>query len=131
MCRSPWSATCGRACGCHRIQRSTSPPRTLYRHHEQIRTHLQVKTWGAEARHATILAVHHAAQVMDHPADLINVAIEDLVRQRFELPAFSTLDALVTHVRAVVHRRLFATVLGRLSEPQRQEPDALLESDQL
>jgi hypothetical protein len=29
---------------------------------------------------------------MDHPADLINKAIEDLVRRRFELPAFSTLD---------------------------------------
>ena len=43
---------------------------------------------------------------MDHPADLINVAIEDLVRQRFELPAFSTLDALATHVRAAVHRCL-------------------------
>src|SRR5216683_6751911 len=57
-------------------------PRTLYRHHEQIRTHLQVKSWGAEARHATILTVHQAAQVMDHPADLINVAIEDLVRKR-------------------------------------------------
>ena len=61
-------------------------PRTLYRHHEQIRTHLQVKGWGAEARHATIVAVHRAAQVMNHPADLINVAIEELVRQRFELP---------------------------------------------
>src|SRR5438270_12322175 len=54
-------------------------PRTLYRHHEQIRTHLRVKSWGAQARHATILAVHQAAQVMDQPADLINVAIEDLL----------------------------------------------------
>jgi len=106
-------------------------PRTLYRHHEQIRTHLQVKSWGAEARRATIVAVHQAAQVMDHPADLINVAIEDLVRQRFELPAFSTLDTLATHVRAVVHRRLFATVLERLSDQQCQDLDALLESDQL
>jgi hypothetical protein len=42
-------------------------PRTLYRHHEQIRTHLQVKSWGAQARRATIVAVHQAAQVMDHP----------------------------------------------------------------
>ena len=67
----------------------------------------------------------------NHPADLINVAIEDLVRQRFELPAFSTLDALATHVRAAVHRRLFATVLGRLSEQQRQELDNLPENDQL
>jgi len=106
-------------------------PRTLYRHHEQIRAHLQVKTWGAEARRATIVAVHQAAQVMDHPADLINVAIEDLVRQRFELPAFSTLDMLATHVRAAVHRRLFATVLERLFEQQSQQLDALLESDQL
>jgi TnpA family transposase len=117
-----------------RLQSDTAldvTPRTLYRHHEQIRTQLQVKSWGAEARRATIVAVHQAAQVMDHPADLINVAIEDLVRQRFELPAFSTLDSLATHVRAVVHRRLFATVLDRLSEQQRQQLDALLESDQL
>jgi hypothetical protein len=27
-------------------------PRTLYRHHEQIRTHLQVRNWGPEARRA-------------------------------------------------------------------------------
>ena len=106
-------------------------PRTLYRHHEQVRTHLQVRNWGPAARRATIVAVHQAAQVMDHPADLINVAVEELVRQRFELPAFSTLDALATHVRAVVHRRLFATVLGRLSEQQRHQLDDLLESDQL
>ena len=106
-------------------------PCTLYRHHEQIRTHLQVKSWGPEARRATMIAVHQAARVMDHPADLINVAIEELVRQRFELPAFSTLDALATHVRAVVHRRLFGTVLGRLSEQKRRDLDALLETDQL
>ena len=77
------------------------------------------------------MAVHQAAHVMDHPADLINVAIEELVRQRFELPAFSTLDTLATHVRAVVHRRLFGTVLGRLSDRQRHELDELLETDQL
>ena len=77
------------------------------------------------------LVVHQAAQVMDHPADLINVAIEELVRQRFELPAFSTLDTLATHVRAVVHRRLFGTVLGRLSDRQRHELDELLETGQL
>ena len=53
------------------------------------------------------------------------------MRQRFELPAFSTLDTLAAHVRAAVHRRLFGTVLGRLSDRQRHELDALLETDQL
>jgi hypothetical protein len=71
---------------------------------------------------------------MNHPADLINVAIEELVRQRFELPAFSTLDELARHVRAVVDRRLFDSVLVQLSEEQRRQRrqlNQLLESDQL
>ena len=33
---------------------------------------------------------------MSDPADLLNVAIEHLIAQRFELPAFSTLDRLVS-----------------------------------
>jgi hypothetical protein len=45
------------------------------------------------------ITIAHAAEVMEHPADLINVAIEELVKERHELPAFSTLDRLVGHVR--------------------------------
>ena len=81
--------------------------------------------------HVAVEAAYGAAQVMNHPADLINVAIEELVRQRCELPAFSTLDELVRHVRAVVDRRLFDSVLVQLSEEQRRQLDQLLESDQL
>jgi hypothetical protein len=106
-------------------------PRTLYRQHQAIREHLQVRGWGPEARHVAVHAAHSAAQVMNHPADLINVAIEELVRQRYELPAFGTLDELARHVRAVVHRRLFESVTGQLSEEQRRRLDHLLESDQL
>jgi hypothetical protein len=64
--------------------------------------------------------VYEAAQVKDHPADLINVAIEDLVRQRYELPAFSTLDRLVGRVWALDHARLFRLILGRLSNDERR-----------
>jgi hypothetical protein len=42
----------------------------------------------------------HGSPGTDHPADLINVAIAELVRQRYELPAFSALDRLVRRVRA-------------------------------
>jgi hypothetical protein len=69
--------------------------RTLYRHHAAIRDFLQVRPWGTDARHIAISAVHATAAVQDHPADLINVAIEELVCQRYELPAFSALDRLV------------------------------------
>lgn len=103
-------------------------PRTLYKHHAAIRTFLRVQPWGPEARHAAVVAIHEAAQVRDHPADLMNVAIEELVRQRFELPAFSALDRLASRIRALVHRRLFGLVLGRLSEGDRRHLDELLES---
>jgi Domain of unknown function (DUF4158) len=55
--------------------------RTLYRHHAAIRDFLQVRPWGPEARHVAISAVHAAAAVQDHPADLINVAIEGPIRR--------------------------------------------------
>lgn len=59
--------------------------RTLYRHHRAIRDFLSVKAYGKEARHLAILAVYMAAQTMDNPADLINVALETLVKERCEL----------------------------------------------
>jgi hypothetical protein len=43
-----------------------------------------------------------AAAVMDNPADLINVGIEQLVRDRVELPALATLDRLARRVRTLV-----------------------------
>jgi hypothetical protein len=75
---------------------------------------------GPDARHVAVAAVHAAAALQDHPADLINVAIEELVRYRFELPAFSTLDRLVQRVRALVHARLFQLVLSHLSNDDQQ-----------
>jgi hypothetical protein len=71
--------------------------------------------------------MRRAALVMDNPADLINVAIEELVRQRFELPAFSGLNRLAGRVRALVNGHLFASVLDRLRAEQLTSLDGLLE----
>ena len=48
--------------------------------------------YGEDGLRVASVAMPTAAEVMDNPADLINVAIEELVRQRIELPADSTLD---------------------------------------
>jgi hypothetical protein len=103
--------------------------RTLYRHHAAIRDFVQVRPWGPEAQHIAVSAVHAAAAVQDHPADLINVTIEELVRQRYELPAFSALDRLVQRVRTLVHARLFHLVLGRRSDDGQQLLDGLLHAE--
>ena len=72
-----------------------APERSHYRYRQTIRDYLQITPYNKTAQKLTAIAVANAANFRDHPADLINIAIEELVRQRYELPAFSTLDRLV------------------------------------
>lgn len=60
-------------------------------------------------------------------AILINVAIETLVAKNCELPAFSTLDTLVSRIRKVVHGHIFQTVLSRLTESEQTLLEDLLD----
>ena len=93
-------------------------PRTRYRHQNAVRERLKVKSYDKTARRLITRTVYEAAQVMDNPADLINAAIEELIRERFELPAFSTLDRLAQRIRTLVNRRLWETMFDHLSEPE-------------
>lgn len=51
--------------------------RTLYQHHQAIRERLGVSAWGEEGLRVASEAMAAAVEVMDNPADFINVAIED------------------------------------------------------
>lgn len=102
--------------------------RTLYRHHRAIRAYLEVTPYGNHPRHVAIEAVFKAADVQDNPADLINVAIAELIKERCELPAFGTLDRLVRRVRTLVNSRFFRTVLDCLSMEEQRQLDRLLDT---
>jgi Domain of unknown function (DUF4158) len=88
--------------------RTVPPPRSRQRYRDAIREHLGVKVFDYRARRIAVEAVADAAASMDGPADLLNVAIEELIKERFELPAFSTLDRLTRHTRYRVNSRLFS-----------------------
>jgi hypothetical protein len=103
--------------------------RTLYTYHRLIRQRLGLISHGMTVRHMAAVAVHRAAQVMDNRADLINVAIEELVKQHAELPAFSTLNKLARRVRSIVNAGYFQQVLARLSPAEQQHLDSLLQPD--
>ena len=49
-----------------------------------------------------------------NPADLINVALEELVKARYELPGYSTLDRAATTTRTKVNQALFAEIKQRV-----------------
>jgi TnpA family transposase len=103
--------------------------RTLYRHHEAIRAHLQVRPFDGEAQRLIEQTVRQAAQTMDDPADLINAGIEVLIQQRYELPAFSQFERLVGHLRAEVNAAIFQKVFSRLTADERATLDQLLVVD--
>jgi len=102
---------------------------TRQRHLIAIRAHLQVFPWGAVARRAMLGALREAARTKNDLADLINVAIEELVRQRYELPAFDTLDRAARHVRAAVNRTLYRRVATALTPQARATIDGLFIAD--
>ena len=107
----------------------TISTRTLYTYHRLIRERLDITSHGMTVRRIAGAAVEHSAQVMDNPADLINVAIEALVKARIELPAFSTLDKLVSDIRTRVNQTFFQHVRSRLTPENQARLDALLVSD--
>jgi TnpA family transposase len=102
------------------------PPTTRLRYRRAIRAYLDVKPYRAGGAAVVEQSVRQAAQTMSDPADLINVAIEQLVVDRFELPAYSTLDERVNHLRHQVHQALYEQVTAALSSDQKAILDGLL-----
>lgn len=103
--------------------------RTLYKYHAAIRAHLKINGDIKHIRHVALKAISEVVLVMDDPADLINVAIETLVKENCELPAFSTLDLLVRRLRNLAHQRIFQTVLSRLTEAEQALLEKLVETN--
>ena len=103
--------------------------KTMYRHRIAIREYLKVNPFDKNARHFCAESIYKSAQVMDNPADLINVAIGELVKERYELPGFNTLDRLVARIRTLVNQKLFSLVISRLDDEYIQKLNDLLSSE--
>jgi TnpA family transposase len=104
----------------------TEAERTRYRHHEAIRTFLGLYPYATHGLALVDAAVTQAAETMSAPADLINVALEQLRQAQVELPGFSRLDRRVGHLRQQVHQQLYQRVLAGLTEAECQQLDTLL-----
>jgi len=98
---------------------------TRFRHLHVIRDYLQIRPCGPEARRAMLRAMQEAALTKEALADLVNVGIEELARQKYELPAFDILVRGARHVRAVLYRRFYRQVDEVLSEEEKTYLDSL------
>lgn len=100
--------------------------RTRHRHRRAVRQFLGLRPYCRHGEAVVDDAVTTAAATMSDPADLVNVAVEQLYTLRIELPAYSTLDRRVGHLRATVHGQIYARTLTRLTPARRQQLDTLL-----
>jgi hypothetical protein len=101
-----------------------------HRHRLAIRAYLKVASYSPGGERAVTDDIEQAASTMSDPADLINVAIERLIAQRFELPAFSTFDRLVGRIRHQVHGHLSKQITQGLSPADSGRIEGLLSVDE-
>ncbi len=98
-------------------------------HLAAIREYCDVSSRPVETRKALARAVVEGARAKEELADIINVAIEELVRQRFELPAFGTLHRAAKSARSTVNRGYHRKITQELSTEQMARIDALFVVD--
>ena len=102
---------------------------TRRRHVPVIRQYLNVRPYDQEAQEMLTSAVREAAQTKEDLADIINVGLEELIRQRVELPGFTTLLEEAQRGRAEVNRLMFQRVTEVLGASGRLVIDRLLAVD--
>ena len=88
--------------------------RTLWRHRDFVRAVVGTRYQPAEARRVAEAAIRAAVEAKDDPADLINVALDEVVRAGLELPGYSTFDKIATAVRTEFNSGVFAQVASRI-----------------
>ena len=100
---------------------------TRWRHQRGIRTHLVITPWDAAARHLVATIMRHTVDRREAVADLVNVAIEELVRQRRELPPFGVLWRTARRIQTRHQHALYRQVATRLSPQDRERLAPLFE----
>lgn len=111
------------------VEAETDADRTAKRHREFVRKYLGVKYEASKVRSVAEAAIRTAVQTKDNPADLINVALEELVRASCELPGYTTLDAMAATIRTEVNTGFFEMVAARPERAERARLDRLLVVD--
>jgi len=92
---------------------------------EQVRRFLGIQAVTGATTGIIESAAREAAQTKHELADIINVVIDQLVRQRFELPGFSTLLRTARRIRAQVNDESFSLLSAALSPALKHETDDL------
>ena len=107
----------------------TCPIRTHFRHRQAILSRLKVTAWGAAGRALAQATMSKTARARTDPADIMNSAIDALIRHDFELPPLTILRRLAGTWHSKTNTAQWAEVCGRLSSTQHGMLETLLVVD--
>lgn len=103
---------------------------TRSRHLLIIRQYLGLQAYGTAAQQAVEKVLETEAQTKHDMVDLINLSISELVRQRFELPAFRTIQRLAEKVRNQVTQACYQQIVQILEREDISKIDRLFLSNE-
>lgn len=86
------------------------------RHLVVIREYLKITSYGESAREFIMKVATEASKTKDNDADIINVILEELIKHRYELPAFSTLVRIARNIRHNVYKSYYKYIYENLSK---------------
>lgn len=95
------------------------------KHLAVVRQFLDVKPFAAEGKALLCVTFNEAALTKEDVADIVNVGIEILLRNRYELPAFDTLVREARAARAATNQVLYGRVHSSLGKTGAAFLDAL------
>src|SRR3546814_12562258 len=97
------------------------------RHLQKIRDFIGVQRFVETDWSWLDQVAREAASTKQELEDIINVLIEELVRQKFELPGFTQLVRAARAARNAVNTAIFKSITEQLSAEQRQMLDDLID----
>lgn len=81
-----------------------------------IRNYLKIIPVSENTNIAIELAARQAATVKQELPDIINIVIEELIRQNYELPGFTTISRTAQTIRSMVNEEYFNNIADLLSD---------------
>lgn len=100
---------------------------TRWRHLGLIREYLKIQPYGVKARRVIIKSIASAARTKNDLADLVNIAIEELVHHQYELPTFNSLVRAARRVRSTISRSFYRQIASSFNRETLRMLDTLFE----
>lgn len=110
-------------------QINNQPKNYKSRYVKIIRKFVGVAVFNSKAKNILQEIIHKAAQTKQHIPDIINVALEELIRLKIELPAFSFLNRMSQNIRQQINNSYYQLIHRQLSAEAKDKLEKLLKSD--